>query len=143
MYVRVYNHKLVKVYSEEDLNSSDMISTLKGRNLAGFTIRDEEGNVIFYDGDVISSVELQMIIRNLNRVTVAINMSDEEVLDYFYEIAKDKLMENGRNVFNETELYEWMNATIDSGILKSEVWRDVKDELFLKLLMDGFRVVTM
>jgi len=142
MYIRVYNHRLVRVYSGEDLNSSEIISKLKGRDLAGFTIRDKDGNINFYDRDKISSVELQMIIRNLKTVTVAINMGDDEVIDYFYKIAKDKLIEHNRDFFNESELYEWMNATIDSGIIKSEVWREVKNELFLKLQKEGFQVVS-
>lgn len=143
MYIRVYNHKLVRVYSGEDLNNSEIISHLKGRDLAGFTVRDKDGNINFYDRDKISSVELQMIIRNLKTVTVAITMREEEVIDYFYKIAKDKLIEHNRDFFNESELYEWMNATIDSGIIKSDIWRDIKDELFLKLLRDGFRVVSL
>ena len=60
-------------------------------------------------------------------------MSDEEVIDYFYMIGKVLLIENNRESFTEDELYEWMNASIDSGIVKSRVWREVKDKVYAKL----------
>jgi len=34
MYTRIYNHKLVKVYTTDDLKNSEIISKLKGRDLA-------------------------------------------------------------------------------------------------------------
>ncbi len=138
MYVRVYNNRLIKVYSGEDLKSSEMISKLKGRGLAGFTIRDRDGDIQFYDREVVSSSELQMIIRNLKTVTVAIKMSDDEVIDYFYTIAKLQLIEHNRDSFRENELYEWMNAVIDSGIIKSSIWQNVKDNVYFRLSESGF-----
>ena len=88
MYTRIYNNKLVKVYTGDDLNNSEIISKLKGQNLAGFTIRDKNNKIIFYDTEKVSAKELQLFIRNLKTATVAIKMSEEEVIDYFYMIAK-------------------------------------------------------
>ena len=133
MYTRIYNNKLVKVYTGDDLNNSEIISKLKGENLAGFTIRDKNNKITFYDTEKVSAKELQLFIRNLKTATVAIKMSDEEVIDYFYMIAKVLLIENNRESFTEDELYEWMNASIDSGIVKSRVWREVKDKVYAKL----------
>jgi len=133
MYTRIYNNKLVKVYTGDDLNNSEIISKLKGENLAGFTIRDKNNKITFYDTEKVSAKELQLFIRNLKTATVAIKMSDEEVIDYFYMIGKVLLIENNRESFTEDELYEWMNASIDSGIVKSRVWREVKDKVYAKL----------
>ncbi len=141
MYARIYNNKLVRVYAGEDLNSSEVISKLKGRELAGFTIRDEHNNITFYDRDKVSATELQLVIRNLKTATIAIKMSDEEVIDYFYLIAKVQLIEKSRESFTENELYEWMNSTIDSGIVNSEVWMEVKDKVYARLLESGFRLI--
>ena len=141
MYARIYNNKLVRVYSGEDLSNSEIISKLKGREVAGFTIRDEHNNIIFYDKDKVSAKELQLIIRNLDTATIAIKMSEEEVIDYFYMIAKMQLMERSRESFTEDELYEWMNLTIDSGIVKSKVWLEVKDRVYEKLLDSGFHKI--
>ena len=141
MYTRIYNNQLIKVYTEDDLKNSEIISKLKGRDLAGFTIRDENNKIIFYEREEVSAKELQLIIRNLKTVTVAIKMSDEEVIDYFYMIAKIQLIENNREVFKESELYEWMNSTIDSGIVKSEVWLEVKNKVYEKLLKSGLRLM--
>ncbi|SFV61438.1 hypothetical protein MNB_SV-14-552 [hydrothermal vent metagenome] len=68
-------------------------------------------------------------------------MSDEEVIDYFYLIAKVQLIEKSRDFFTESELYEWMNATIDSGIVNSQVWLEVKDKVYERLLESGFRIL--
>ena len=141
MYARIYNNKLVRVYTGEDLNNSEVISKLKGRELAGFTIRDKQNNITFYDRDKVSASELQLIIRNLKTATIAIKMSDEEVIEYFYIIAKVQLIEKSRESFTENELYEWMNSTIDSGIVNSDVWMEVKDNVYAKLLESGFRLI--
>ena len=133
MYTRIYNNKLIKVYTGDDLKNSEIISKLKGRDLAGFTIRDEHNNITFYDAEKVSAKELQLVIRNLETATVAIPMSDEEIIDYFYVIAKVLLIENNREFFTEDELYEWMNSSIDSGIVKSEVWKEVKDKVYARL----------
>jgi len=141
MYNRIYNNKLVKVYTGEDLTNSEVISKLKGRKLAGFTIRDKYNNITFYDREKVSASELQLVIRNLKTATIAIKMSDEEVIDYFYLIAKVQLIEKSRDFFTESELYEWMNATIDSGIVNSQVWLEVKDKVYERLLESGFRIL--
>jgi len=143
MYARIYNNKLIRVYTGDDLNNSEIISKLKGRDLAGFTIRDEFNNIIFYDTEKVSAKELQLVIRNLKTATIAIKMSDDEVIDYFYMIAKIQLIENNRESFKESELYEWMNLTIDAGILKSKVWEEVKDKVYEKLLKSGFRLIDL
>jgi len=143
MYARIYKNKLVRVYTGEDLNNSEIISKLKGRELAGFTIRDEHNNIVFYDGDKVSATELQLVIRNLKTAIIAINMSNEEIIDYFYMIAKVQLIEKSRDSFTENELYEWMNLTIDSGIIKSKVWFEVKDKVYKRLLDSGFHLVDL
>jgi len=143
MYARIYNNKLVRVYMGDDLSNSEIISKLKGRELAGFTIRDEHNNITFYDRDKVSATELQLVIRNLKTATIAIKMSDEEVIDYFYMIAKVQLIENSREFFTESELYVWMNSTIDSGIVNSEVWLEVKDKVYERLLESGFRIIDL
>lgn len=130
MYTRIYNNKLIKVYTEDDMNSSDIISKIKGRDLAGFTVRDEDDNITYYETDKVSSKELQLLIRNLKTATIAIEMSEEEVIDYFYEVAKIQLIEHNRESCTENELHEWMNATIDSGIINSDVWLEVKDRVY-------------
>jgi len=141
MYTRIYNHTLVRVYTEDDLKNSEIISKLKGRDLAGFTIRDEKNNIIFYERESVSAKELQLIIRNLKTVTVAIKMNEEEVIDYFYMIAKIQLIENNQDSFKESKLFEWMNSTIDAGIVKSNVWVEVKEKVYEKLTKSGFTLV--
>ena len=141
MYTRIYNNKLVRVYTKDDLKNSEIISKLKGRDLAGFTTRDEENNIIFYEREKVSSKELQLIIRNLKTVTIAIKMSEEEVIDYFYMIAKVQLIEHNRESFKESELYEWMNLAIDAGIVKSNVWLEVKERVYEKLAKSGFSLL--
>jgi len=141
MYTRIYNNKLVRVYTKDDLKNSEIISKLKGRDLAGFTTRDEENNIIFYEREKVSSKELQLIIRNLKTVTIAIKMSEEEVIDYFYMIAKVQLIEHNRESFKESELYEWMNLAIDAGIVKSNVWLEVKERVYEKLAKSGFKLL--
>jgi len=143
MYTRIYNSKLVKVYTEDDLKNSEIISKLKGRDLAGFTIRDENNNIVFYERESVSAKELQLIIRNLKTVTVAIKMNEEEVIDYFYMVAKIQLIENNQESFKEHELFEWMNATIDAGIAKSKVWLEVKDKVYKRLLKGGFTLIAL
>ena len=132
MYTRIYKNYLIKVYAEDDLNSSEIISKLKGRDLAGFTIRDENNNITFYEREKVTAKELQLVIRNLKTATIAIKMSDEEVIEYFYTIAKKQLIENKRESFTKKELDKWMTESIDSGIINSKVWMDVKDKVFAK-----------
>jgi len=94
--------------------------------------------IIFYEREAVSAKELQLIIRNLKTVTVAIKMNEEEVIDYFYMIAKVQLIENNQDTFKESELFDWMNASIDAGIVKSKVWLEVKDKVYERLSKGGF-----
>ena len=141
MYTRIYNNKLVRVYTKDDLKNSEIISKLKGRDLAGFTIRDENNQIVFYEREKVSSKELQLIIRNLKTVTVAIKMSENEVIDYFYMITKVQLIEHNRDAFKESELHEWMNLAIDAGIVKSNIWLEVKEKVYEKLSKSGFKLL--
>jgi len=141
MYARIYNNKLVRVYTKDDLKNSEIISKLKGRDLAGFTTRDEDNNIVFYEREKVSSKELQLIIRNLKTVTIAIKMNEEEVIDYFYMIAKVLLIEHNRDAFKKSELHEWMNLAIDAGIVKSNIWLEVKERVYEKLSKSGFKLV--
>ncbi len=140
MYMRIYDNQLIKVYSEEDLKKSDVIGKLKGRDPAGFTIRDEENNIIFHEIEEITARELQLIIRNSTKVTIAIKLREEEVIDYFYEIAKMQFETAQRESCTQEELFECMNATIDAGIMRSDVWEDAKAKVMAKLLSEGFIV---
>jgi len=140
MYMRIYNNQLIKVYAEDDLKSSDIIGKLKGSNPAGFTIRDEDDNITFYDIDEISSKELQLIIRNSSKVTIAIKLKDDEVIDYFYDIAKIEFERYNRDKSTPEELHEWMNSSIDSGIINSCVWDEARVKVISKLRLNGFIV---
>ncbi|HIP51307.1 MAG TPA: hypothetical protein EYG94_04380 [Campylobacterales bacterium] len=140
MYTRIYNNQLIKVYTGEDLNNSEIVSKLKGKDLAGFTIRDKDNQIVFYDREKVSAKELQLIIRNLETSTVAIKMSEEEVMDYFYIEVKVQLIENNRESCTENELYEWMKNSIDSGIVNSSVWNELKSKVYDRLLKGGFTV---
>jgi len=131
----------VRVYTKDDLKNSEIISKLKGRDLAGFTIRDENNQIVFYEREKVSSKELQLIIRNLKTVTVAIKMSENEVIDYFYMITKVQLIEHNRDAFKESELHEWMNLAIDAGIVKSNIWLEVKEKVYEKLSKSGFKLL--
>jgi len=139
MYMRIYNNQLVKVFTTEDLNSSEIISKIKGREPAGFTFRDENGNIIFHNVDnKISSRELQLMIRKLKTTTIAIKLKDEEIIEYFYTIAKTQLLEHKQEEYSEKELFNWMNENIDSGILKSSVWNKSKVKVIDKLTEENF-----
>jgi len=143
MYIRTYKNQLITVYTGNDLKNSEIISKLKGKSLAGFTIRDENNNIIFYDQEKVSAKELQLIIRNLKTSTIAINMTKDEVIDYFYVITKIQMIENNRESCSEDELIDWMKSTIDSGIVNSQVWNDMKKEVYDKLLKSGFEVMNL
>ncbi len=140
MYMRIYNDQLIKVYSAEDLKNSDVIGKLKGRDPAGFTIRDEENNIIFQEIEEISSKELQLIIRNSTKVTIAIKLREDEVIEYFYNVAKSAFSTHDRKSCTPEELYEWMNASIDAGIMRSDVWDETEPKILEKLLHEGFIV---
>jgi len=141
VYMRIYNNQLIKVFTGKDLNSSEVISKLKGRDPAGFTFRDKKNNIVFYDIDEISAKELQLVIRKSETATIAIKLNDEEVIDYFYVIARVQLLEHNRDGCNEDELYSWMNASIDSGIVKSSVWNRAKPKVIELLITEGFKVI--
>jgi len=74
---------------------------------------------------------LQMIIRNSDVATIAIKLTDEEIVEYFYSVAKKELLEQNRENYTEEELLEWMNKGIDSCIMNSSVWND---ELKVKVI---------
>ena len=138
MYMRIYNNQLVKVFTTEDLNSSDIISKIKGREPAGFTFRDKDNNIIFHNVDSkISSKELQLMIRKLKTTTIAIKLTDEEVIEYFYNIAKTQILKHNQEKYSEEKLFKWMNENIDSGIVKSSVWINFKTKVFKKLKENG------
>jgi len=136
--MRIYNNQLIKVFTGDDLNTSDVISKLKGRDPAGFTFRDEKNNIVFYDIDAITAKELQLVIRKSKTATIAIKLNDEEVIDYFYIVARVQLLEHDRESCSEDELYVWMNASIDSGIVNSSVWSDAKPKVIRRLQDEGF-----
>ena len=140
MYIRIYDNQLIKVFTGDDLNSSDVISKLKGRDPAGFTFRDEENNIIFYDIDEISAKELQLLIRKSETATIAIKLNSQEIIDYFYGVAMVQLLGHNRKECNEDELYSWMNASIDSGIVNSSVCKEAKPKIIQRLIEDGFDV---
>ena len=144
MYMRIYRNQLIKVYTQEDLKSSDIIGKLKGKEPAGFTIRDKKsGKITFYDIDEISAKELQLLIRNSTTSTIAIKLQEEEIIDYFYGVIKIAFIENNRTVCSKDELYIWMNSTIDSGIVHSTVWEDIKLKVLDMLNSKGFRVTEL
>jgi len=141
VYMRIYNNELIKVFTGEDLSSSEVISKLKGRDPAGFTFRDEKNNIVFHDIDKISAKELQLVIRKSKTATIAIKLNDVEVIDYFYVIARVELLEHNREECKEDKLYSWMNASIDSGILKSSVWDKAKPKVIEQLKKEGFIII--
>ena len=140
MYTRIYNNQLIKVFTKEDLTSSEIISKLKGRDPAGFTFRDEKNHIVFYDIDKISAKELQLLIRKSETATIAIKLSDQEIMEYFYVIARVQIVEQNREACTESELYLWMSSSIDAGILHSSVWEEIKPKLFEQLREDGFLI---
>jgi len=138
MYMRIYNNQLVKVFTTEDLNSSDIISKIKGREPAGFTFRDSQNNIVFHNVDSkISSKELQLMIRKLKTTTIAIKLTDEEVIEYFYNIAKTQILKHNQEKYSEEKLFNWMNENIDSGIVKSSAWLNSKTKVLKKLKENG------
>ena len=141
MYIRVYNNELIRVYMGEDLYSSEVIGKIKGKNSAGVTIQDKNHNMVFYDIATIASKELQLIIRNSDVATIAIKLTDEEIVEYFYSVAKKELLEQKRESYTEEELLEWMNKDIDSCIMNSSIWNDELKEKVMKMLaVNNFRV---
>ena len=141
MYIRVYNDELIRVYTGEDLYSSEVIGKIKGKNPAAFTIRDKKNEIVFHDINKITAKELQMIIRNSDVTTIAITLSKEEILDYFYVVAKVELVEHNRESYTEEELFSWMNESIDSGIMHSSIWDEIKDEVLTMLTTSGFELL--
>ena len=140
MYVRVYNDELIRVYAGEDIYSSEVIGKIKGHDPAGFTIRDKDGKIIFYEIEKITAKELQLLIRKSDVATIAIKLTEDEVVEYFYTIAKIELIEHNRESYREDELFEWMNNSIDAGIMHSTVWREVKESVVKMLEENGFGV---
>ncbi len=138
--MRIYNNQLIKVFTGEDLTSSEVISELKGRNPAGFTFRDKNKNIIFYDIDKISAKELQLMIRNAKTATIAIELDEDEVIDYFYMVAKVQLVEHSVKKCTQEELFDWMNSSIDAGILKSAVWENNRLKVISRLREQGIIV---
>jgi len=138
MYMRIYNNQLVKVFTTEDLSSSDIISKIKGREPAGFTFRDKDNNIIFHDVDSkISSKELQLMIRKLKTTTIAIKLTDEEIIEYFYNIAKTQILKHNQEKYSEEKLFTWMSENIDAGIVKSSAWINSQTKVFKKLKENG------
>jgi len=140
MYMRIYNNQLIKVFTGEDLNSSEIISELKGRSSAGFTFRDKEKNITYYDIDKISAKELQLLIRKAKTATIAIKLDEDEVVDYFYMVAKVQFVEHNLKECSLEELVAWMKSSIDSGILNSVVWENSKPKVINQLLEQGLTV---
>ena len=138
MYVRVYNDELIRVYAGEDLYSSEVIGKIKGHDPAGFTIRDKDSKIIFYEIEKITAKELQLLIRKSDVATIAIKLTRDEIVDYFYTVAKIELIEHNRESYHKDELFEWMNNSIDAGIMHSSIWDEVKEELFEMLDEHGF-----
>ena len=130
MYLRVYNDELIRVYSGKDLYSSEVIGKLKGRDPAGFTIRNKEDGIIFHEIDEITAKELQLLIRKSNVATIAIKLTEQEILDYFYRVAKVELIEHDVENYEEEELVLWMTNAIDAGIMNSQVWSEFKERVF-------------
>ena len=140
MYMRIYNNQLIKVFTGKDLNSSEIISELKGRSSAGFTFRDKEKNITYYDIDKISAKELQLLIRKAKTATIAIKLDEDEVVDYFYMVAKVQFVEHNLKECSLEELVAWMKSSIDSGILNSVVWENSKPKVINQLLEQGLTV---
>jgi len=138
--MRIYNNQLVKVFTGKDLNSSEIISELKGRNSVGFTFRDNKQNITFYDIDKVSSKELQLFIRKAKTATIAIKLDEEEVIDYFYMVAKVQFVEHNVKECSLDELVFWMRSSIDSGIVNSIVWENSQSKVINRLLEYGFTV---
>jgi len=140
MYYRIYNNQLIKVYERVDLANSEVVSQLKDKNLAGFTIRNKNNEIIFYDSEKVSAKELQLLIRNLDTATIALIMSKKEIEDYFYLEVKVQFIEYNRKRCTDSELHEWLKKSMDARIAKSKVWRDVKKEVYKRLKNSGFLV---
>ena len=139
MYIRIYNNQLIKVFTaEEDLNNSEIIGKIKGREPAGFTFRDEKNYMVFYPIDKITAKELQLLIRKSKTATIAINLTDEEALEYFYIVARVQIVEHNKEKCTEDELCLWMHDSIDAGIINSSVWGKIKPKVVQKLEEEGF-----
>ena len=138
--MRIYNNQLIKVFTGEDLSSSEIIGELKGRTSVGFTFKDKKKNLTFYDIDKISAKELQLVIRKAKTATIAIMLEEDEVVDYFYMIAKVQLVERNATECSQEQLFAWMKSSTDSGILNSVVWKSSKSKVINQLLDHGFVV---
>ena len=139
MYMRMYNDELVSVYISEDLKNSDIIGKLKGRDSAGVTIIDGD-EVTYCDIKTISSKELQLIIRNSTKVTIAIKLEDEEILEYFCDVAMTEIANHPTESLDEKALFEWMNRTLDAEIVYSYIWKSYQPKVIAFLKQKGLLV---
>jgi hypothetical protein len=133
--MRIYNEQLVCVYSEEDLENSEIIGKIKGRDVLGFSIREQD-DFLHYEIEKIDAKALQLIIRNRENVTIALKMSEDEIIDYFYEIVYKLCSENAPSCCDEENIDECINQEIDSGIAKSEVFYAVRSKVLDKLKLN-------
>jgi len=136
--MRMYNDELVSVYISEDLKNSDIIGKLKGRDSAGVTIIDGD-EVTYCDIKTISSKELQLIIRNSTKATIAIKLEDEEILEYFCEVAVKEIASHPQESFDEKTLFEWMNRTLDAEIVYSYIWKSYQPKVIDCLKQRGVK----
>jgi len=130
--MRIYNNQLVCVYNEEDLENSEIIGKIKGRDVLGFSIRDS-AEMLHYEIDKIDASALQLIIRNRKNVTIALKMSEDEIVAYFYEIIYKLCEGKSQKYCKEMNIDECINQEIDAGIAKSEVFYGVRSKV-LKML---------
>ena len=135
MYMRIYNNQLVCVYSEEDLENSEIIGKIKGRDVLGFSIREQD-EFLHYEIEKIDAKALQLIIRNRENVTIALKMSESEIIDYFYEILYSLCSKKDKNCCDEENIDRCINQEIDSGIAKSDVFYRVRPNVLEKLKLN-------
>jgi len=132
MYLRIYKQKMVQVYEEEDLRNSEIIGKIKGRYALGFSIR-EDGQIIYYDIGEISAKELQLIIRHTKTVTIAIEMLEDEIVDYFYDLISRLCLDKPESCCDEESIDECIIQEIDSGIVKSQAFYDIRPKVIDRL----------
>jgi len=135
VYMRIYNNQLVCVYSEEDLENSEIIGKIKGRDVLGFSIR-ESSEILHYEIEKINASALQLIIRNRESVTIALKMSEEEIIDYFYEIVYRLCSKKSKKCCDEDHIDECLTLEIDAGIAKSEVFYKVRSKVIIRLKLN-------
>ena len=133
--MRIYNNQLVCVYSEEDLENSEIIGKIKGRDVLGFSIREQD-EFLHYEIEKIDAKALQLIIRNRENVTIALKMSEDEIIDYFYKIVYNLCSGDSPSCCDEEHIDECINQEIDSGIAKSEVFYGVRSRVLEKLKLN-------